>query len=58
MQVDTITELFSLDPFKYSEQDLDKIVEHFRVRRTEYQLTGKATKEVAEPVDLKKLGLL
>jgi hypothetical protein len=56
--VDTITELFSLDPFKYSEQALDKIIEHFRVRRTEYQLTGKATKEVAEPVDLKKLGLL
>lgn len=53
-----IAELYAKNPFDIDEKDLDEIIEYYRRRRAEFQLTGKAPKTELEPVDLKKLGLL
>lgn len=34
----TLAELFALDPLKYSEQDLDRIIAEFRDKRKQFNL--------------------
>lgn len=64
---DSLDALFNLDPLKYTEQDLDKIIEAMRKGRAEFLIAEgqekkpRATKapKVAPPkdLDLAKLGL-
>lgn len=54
---ETLTELFSRDPFLYSKQDLERLIAHYRDARRTFTLTGKGV--VEKPVvDLKDLGIL
>lgn len=54
---ETIAELFARDPFSYSQQDLERIIAHYREARRTYTLTGKGVRE-KQVVDLKDLGIL
>ena len=54
---DTLSELFARDPFKYSEQDEDRLIAYYRQKYAAFSVTGKGS--VDKPaVDLKDLGLL
>ncbi len=55
---ETISDLFARDPFSYSKQDIDRIVQHYREARRNFNVTGKGVKEKKAEVDLKDLGLL
>lgn len=52
----TLSELFSKDPLKLTDQDLEQGIAYYRERYQSFVITGKA-KEKKE-VDLKDLGLL
>ena len=54
---ETITELFARDPLKYTKQDIDRLIAHYRKSREHFNRTGKAAK-TPEKVSLKDLGLL
>ncbi len=55
---DTLAELFSRDPLKYSEQDLETIIAEYQEKRQLFMATGKAPTATKRPVDLAGLGLL
>jgi hypothetical protein len=55
--MDTITELFAIDPFQLSDQNIEQIIEYYRRQRQEFLANGKPPKEKPE-IDLKSLGLL
>jgi hypothetical protein len=50
-----MAELFARDPGKYTEQDLDAIIEHYRKMRQQFNVVGprattaKAKKEKVDP---------
>jgi hypothetical protein len=54
---ETLTELFSRDPFSYTKQDLDRLITYYRDARRTFAITGKPVKE-KQVIDLKDLGIL
>lgn len=54
----TLAELFSRDPLKLSDQDLETIIAEYIEKRRLFAATGKAQTATKRPVDLTELGLL
>ena len=53
----TLSELFTRDPFGFSQQDEDRLIAYYRMKYQSFMATGKAKPDKPE-VDLKDLGLL
>lgn len=52
----TLAILFSRNPLDLTDENIDRLIEHYRESRALFQKTGKATPK--PPVDLSELGLL